>query len=151
MSRPIDTPLSGRGLTIGAAAARVGATARALRLYEAQGLMPRSKRERSNRYRRYDEADLMRLRFIKRAQGLGFSLAEIGELLALDRGDCDVVQQLAERHLATVHERIHELVRLRDGLQQVIALCGRAGELDCPVLSALGDKDDGCDQLGLCK
>lgn len=126
-----------RGRTIGAAASAVGTTARAIRLYEAQGLMPRPERERSNRYRRYHAADLNRLRFIKRAQGLGFTLAEIGELLVLDTGDCDLVQELARRHHAIVSARIDELQRLRNALERLLVSCAQEGDRGCPILHAL--------------
>jgi len=125
------------GLTIGAAAKAVGTTPRAIRLYEDRGLMPRPAREPGNRYRRYQDADLQRLRFIKRAQTLGFSLTDIGELLVLDDGDCDIVQRLAGRHLDEVRSRIAELEWLRSGLEQLLASCTHSGDRGCPVLSAL--------------
>lgn len=140
MGNPESDP---RGRTIGAAAAAVGTTARAIRLYEAQGLMPRPKRERSNRYRRYYAADLNRLHFIKRAQGLGFSLAEIGELLVLDTSDCDLVQKLARQHHAVVSARIDELQRLRDALERLLASCAQEGDRGCPILHALAQAPDG--------
>lgn len=139
-----------RGLTIGAAAAVVGTTARAIRLYEAQGLMPRPERERSNSYRRYHADDLDRLRFIKRAQGLGFSLAEVSELLALDTTDCDVVQELAQRHQALIGARIDELQRLREVLEQLLAGCAR-GSRGCPILHALIRTPDGASPAGAAK
>ncbi len=127
-----------RGLTIGVAAEAVGTTPRGIRLYEAQGLMPRPERERGNCYRRYHTADLQRLRFIKRAQSLGFSLAEIAELLVLDSEDCTQVQHLARAHLATVDDRLTELRKLRRGLRAILSDCQRATTRSCPILRALG-------------
>lgn len=132
-----DLPTAERGCPIGAAAAACGTTARAIRFYEAQGLMPRAQRERGNRYRRYHPADLTRLRFIKRCQTLGFTLEEVRVLLRLDRGDCDAARRLAERQVAEIERRIADLVRLRDGLQTVVQRCanGRRGGSICPILA----------------
>lgn len=129
--------MSERGLSIGAAARACGTTARAIRLYEAQGLLPRAQRERGNRYRRYQPVDLTRIRFIKRCQALGFALADIGSLLQLDRADCVDARQLAERKVAEIGQRIADLTRLRDGLQAVVRRCGRpgAGDTLCPILA----------------
>lgn len=131
-----DPAMPERGLSIGAAARACGTTARAIRLYEAQGLLPRAQRERGNRYRRYQLIDLTRLRFIKRCQALGFALAEIGSLLQLDRADCAAARQLAERQVAEIGRRIADLTRLRDGLQAVVQRCGRRGTRGtlCPIL-----------------
>src|SRR5882762_11890118 len=111
------------GLLIGDVAERTGLTAPTIRYYESIGLIgapPRS----STGYRRYTDTTVEELRFIKKAQSLGFSLDEIGEILKLSRsGDtpCSHVLDLSRRHLAALDQRIQQLTRFRDQLAGEVA------------------------------
>lgn len=129
------------GLTIGRAAQAAGVTTRAVRFYESQGLMPRPQRDRGNAYRLYQPGDVSRLRFIRSAQALGFSLAEISDLLLLDSGkqtDCASVRALAQRHLEEIEQRIAHLRRLRKPLQGLVARCTSARpHTGCALIVAL--------------
>ena len=135
-------------LGIGALAKRAGVGIDTVRYYERSGLLAPKTRLRSG-YRRYSTAELARLRFIRRAQTLGFSLKEIRELLALSR-DRDVarVKRAAQAKLADVEQRIAALERMRDGLAMLIAACpGHGDPTECPILRALGG--EGPDALDL--
>ncbi len=124
---------------IGALAKRAGVRIDTVRYYERSGLLsPRTRLESG--YRRYSEAELSRLRFIRRAQALGFSLKEIRDLLALSKGrDVARVKSAAEAKLADVKQRIAALQRMRDGLAALIEACPGHGDIaDCPILAALG-------------
>ena len=106
------------GLRIGDVATRTGLTAATIRYYESVGLLPRALRSDGG-YRHYSEAAVVELRFIKKAQALGFSLEEIGEILKLSRAGeapCSHVLHLARRHLTAVEERIRQLSQFRDTL-----------------------------------
>ncbi len=126
-------------LGIGALAKRAGVGIDTVRYYERSGLLAPKTRLQSG-YRRYSTAELARLRFIRRAQALGFSLKEIRELLALSK-DRDVarVKRAAQAKLADVEQRIGALKRVRDGLAVLIAACpGHGDPTECPILRALG-------------
>lgn len=130
-------------LTIGELAARTGCTAEAIRYYEREGVVPRPTRAGPGRYRSYGTADVERLAFLRRARELGFSLAEVRELLAFNDGDparsCSDVDQMARAHLAQVDARIAQLVELREALAGVMAQCrGGLAVADCRILGALG-------------
>lgn len=134
-------------LGIGALARQAGVRIDTVRYYERSGLLlPRSRLPSG--YRRYGTTELARLRFIRRAQSLGFSLKEIRDLLALWKGrDVARVKRAAQTKLAGVDARIAALQRMRDGLATLIAACPGHGEpADCPILRALGG--DGPDPLG---
>lgn len=106
------------GLLIGELARRTGVAAPTIRYYESLGLMRRPARSAAG-YRRYAEAAAEELTFIRKAQALGFSLDEIGEVLDLSRSGrtpCDHVLSLAHQHLAAVDERIRQLRTFRDQL-----------------------------------
>jgi MerR family transcriptional regulator, copper efflux regulator len=106
------------GLRIGDVAARAGLSAPTIRYYESVGLLAPAPRSAAG-YRHYTETTVEELRFIKKAQALGFSLEEIGEILKLSRaGDtpCGHVLDLARRHLQAVDDRINQLARFRDML-----------------------------------
>lgn len=124
---------------IGALARRAGVRTDTVRYYERSGLLAPMIRLASG-YRRYGEVELARLRFIRRAQALGFSLAEVRELLALSgRRDVARVKRAAQRKLADVERRIAELERVRRGLATLIGACpGHGRAADCPILNALG-------------
>lgn len=111
-----------------------------IRYYERQQLMPPAARTASG-YRQYTNSDLERLRFILRSRELGFTLAEIGELLSLtqDRAsDMRGVKRKAEQRLAQVEQKIAELGRVKRGLKKLIAACPGEGELKCcPIVAAL--------------
>ena len=131
-------------LTIGAVAKRVGVAIDTIRYYEREGLLPEPER-RASGYRSYDESAVRQLRFIRRAKDLGFTLEEIRDLLALSadrhRG-VKAVKQRAEQRLAAIDERIAELTRVRNGLEQLIDACPGHGSPDqCPILRALVDED----------
>lgn len=111
------------GLLIGDVAERTGLSAPTIRYYESIGLLTPPPRSATG-YRRYTQTTVEELRFIKKAQGLGFSLEEIGEILKVSRaGDtpCAHVLDLARRHLRAVEDRIRQLTRFRDQLAGEIA------------------------------
>ena len=131
-------------MTIGALAKRVGVAIDTIRYYEREGLLPEPRR-RASGYRSYGEEAASQLRFIRRAKGLGFTLDEIRELLALSadrhRG-VEAVKQRAEQRLAAIDERIAELQRVRDGLAQLVETCpGHGSPEACPILRALTEEE----------
>jgi MerR family copper efflux transcriptional regulator len=110
------------GLRIGDVAARAGLTAATIRYYESVGLLAPASRSAKG-YRHYAETAIEELRFIKKAQALGFALDEIREILTLSRSGrtpCSHVLDLAKRHLAAVEERIRQLSRFRGILAKEI-------------------------------
>jgi MerR family copper efflux transcriptional regulator len=130
-------------LTIGAVAKRAGVQIDTIRYYEREGLLPAPLR-RASGYRSYNESVISRLRFIRRAKDLGFTLEEIRDLLALSadrhRGVKEVKQR-AEHRLATIDARIAELTRIRKGLEALIEACPGHGDPEqCPILQALADE-----------
>ena len=127
---------------IGKLAARAGVSIDTVRYYERSGLLAPQTRLASG-YRRYSEAQVARLRFIRRAQELGFSLKDIRELLGLSKlRDVGRVKRAAEKKLAEVEERLIALTRGRDGLATLVATCpGHGRAADCPILKALGEEN----------
>lgn len=131
-------------VTIGRLAADAGVGIDTVRHYEREGLLPAPARSASG-YRRYDAASATRLRFIRRARELGFSLDDIRDLLALSTDGAHGthgVRQRAQARLADVERRIAELRRVQRGLKKLIAACPGHGPLDaCPILAALGNQE----------
>lgn len=113
-----------------------------VRYYERQGLLPPPLREASG-YRRYQPDDVGRLRFIRRAKALGFTLEEIHELLELSSrrmDDMAGMKAAAIQKLADVEAKVAELNRMRAGLQALVASCPGHGALNqCPILNALAE------------
>jgi MerR family copper efflux transcriptional regulator len=130
-------------MTIGRLAKQAGVNIDTIRYYERNGLIPEPVR-RASGYREYELSDVERLRFILRAKDLGFTLAEIGELLSLS-ADRDVrgVKRRAEQRLEQVEHKIKELQRVRRGLKTLIDACPGHGDLDrCPIVAALSGEDE---------
>jgi MerR family copper efflux transcriptional regulator len=138
----MNTPTA--SLTIGTVAKRAGVPIDTIRYYEREGLLPEPLR-RASGYRSYNESAIKRLRFIRRAKELGFTLEEIRDLLALStdrRGGVRAVRKRAEQRLASIDARIAELMRIRAGLQQLIEVCPGHGDPEqCPILRALADEE----------
>jgi len=128
---------------IGQLARRGGVGIDTVRYYERNGLLGPRLRLPSG-YRRYGKLELSRLRFIRRAQSLGFALSEIKELLALSgQRDIGSVRKSASKKLAEVGNRIAALERVRAGLTTLIAACpGHGRAEDCPILNALAGDDE---------
>ena len=126
---------------IGQLAKRAGVPIDTVRYYERNQLLAPAGRLESG-YRRYGEAQLKRLRFIRRAKALGFSLAEIRELLALSEGrSVAKVKRAAEARLADVEQRLAELERIRDALRTLVSACPGHGRAEaCPILNALNEE-----------
>ena len=137
-------------LTIGQLAAAAGVTAESVRYYEREGVIPPARRTGAGRYRAYTAADADRLRFVRRARALGFSLDEVRELLALASGDrghpCAEVNRIAATHLEQVDAKLAQLRTLRRELARLVAACDRdaavadcndAAVADCSLLGAL--------------
>jgi MerR family copper efflux transcriptional regulator len=128
------------GLSTSEVAKQAGINLESIRFYEKQGLLPKAPRTRSG-YRVFSEESVRRVRFIKRAQELGFSLKEIKELLALrldpDSG-CGQVRQRAETKLRDTEEKIRDLQRMKKTLARLAAACpGRGASTNCPILESL--------------
>ena len=126
-------------LTIGklADAAEVGIDT--VRFYERAGLLRKPQRTAAG-YRLYAESDAARLRFIRRAKALGFSLDEIAELLRLNDGGGrrGAVRALAERRLSEIEQKLTELSRMRDTLHRLVYQCHGNGPLvGCPIIEAV--------------
>lgn len=93
--------------------------------------------------RSYSDTDVTRLRFIRRAQQLGFSLTEIRALLRLSLTDCADAQVVARAKLSLVRDKLADLQRLATVLEGVLTQCERRGPYDgCPIIATLGDADD---------
>ena len=127
-------------LPIGAVARHAGVGIDTIRYYEREGLLPPPRRRPSG-YGDYDRIAVDRLKFIRHAKALGFTLEDIRELLALsadhERGVRNVKQR-AEQRLAKLDQRIRELQQMRRGLKRLIAACpGRGDPRACPILHAL--------------
>ncbi len=127
---------------IGQLAQRAGVAIDTVRYYERNGLLPPSGRLASG-YRRYGDIELKRLRFIRRAKVLGFTLEDIRGLLSLsDEQNVAEVRTAAQGKLADIEQRIAELERVRDGLRRLIAACPGHGRADaCPILNALTQEE----------
>jgi len=132
------------GLTIGRLAKAVGVNIQTVRYYERLKLLEPTDRKPSG-YRLYDGESLTRLRFIKNAQALGFTLHEIAELLNLrvsSKARCGAVQRKAEVKLTHVEAKVRELQALARALRELIRSCraGRPTE-QCPILASLEHED----------
>jgi Cu(I)-responsive transcriptional regulator len=127
-------------LNIGEAARRSGVSAKMVRHYESLGLLPAVNRTDSG-YRQYGEREVHTLRFIRRARDLGFSMAEIGELLKLwqnRRRASHEVHRIAERHVAELTRKLQEMEAMRRTLQHLVDCCHGDERPDCPILDELG-------------
>ena len=126
------------GLTIGSLAEAALVNLETIRFYQRKGLMPEPKRAQGS-IRRYCESDLARVRFIKSAQRLGFSLDEIAELLKLEDGThCREARSLAELKLVSVREKLADLQRIESVLNQLVGRCASAqGAVACPLIASL--------------
>ena len=133
------------GLRIGTVAERSGLSAPTIRYYESVGLLAPAPRS-STGYRHYTDTTVEELRFIKKAQALGFSLDEIREILKLSRSGrtpCSRVMDLARRHLAAVESRIEQLSRFRDVLTREISKWDGRQEPTCDGLCQIITSADG--------
>ncbi len=131
-------------LTISQVATAADVNVQTIRYYERRGLFPTPRRTPAG-YRQYTEDAVARLRFIKHAQDLGFSLQEIQELLGLRvrRGAaCDTVERKTRQKIEVVQQRIRDLQRMKRTLEQLAAACtARRPTDDCPILHVLEHDD----------
>jgi Hg(II)-responsive transcriptional regulator len=122
-------------------AAQAGVNTQTIRYYERRGLLPQPPRGTSG-YRELPADTVRLIRFIKRAQDLGFSLDEVSELLRL-RSDKvrsrTRVRSVAERRLQQVDSKIQELTAMRDALRLLVHRCQAGHSLECPIIEALDD------------
>jgi MerR family copper efflux transcriptional regulator len=126
-------------MNIGEASARSGVSAKMIRYYEEIGLLPEPDRRESG-YRLYDESDVHRLRFVRRARDFGFPVERIRELLRLwhdrKRPSADV-KRIAEAHVGELDKKIAELTALRNAMKDLAKRCHGDQRPDCPILADL--------------
>ena len=126
-------------MNIGQASRATGVSTKMIRYYETVGLIRPADRTDSN-YRDFGERDINDLRFIRRARNLGFSVAEIGQLLALWRDGerpSREVKAVAEKHIADLDARIAEMRAMADSLRHLATCCAGDDRPDCPILGDL--------------
>lgn len=125
-------------MTIGALARAAGVNVETVRFYQRKGLMPEPDRPQGG-IRRYGAAELGRVRFIKSAQRLGFSLDEVADLLSLDDGtQCQQARERGQKKLDDVRARIADLQRIEVALSDLVQRCGsKRGRVRCPLIDAL--------------
>ena len=128
-------------LSIGAFAELAGVNVETIRFYQRKGLLSQPDRPYGS-IRRYGEPDVARVRFVKSAQSLGFSLDEVASLLALDDGThCDEARQAAEEKLADVRSKLADLHRIESVLATLVDdCCASHGTVSCPLISALQEQ-----------
>lgn len=131
-------------LTIGSFAAAADVSVETVRFYQRRGLLAEPDRL-SGRIRRYGSSDVARVRFIKAAQRLGFSLDEVAGLLTLDDGaHCDEARALAEAKLEDVRGKLADLRRIEKVLAALVReCCARKGTVSCPLISTLQNQSSG--------
>lgn len=120
-----------------------------VRYYHRIGLLPLPSSPPGRTVRRYDSETLKQLQFIKRAQRLGFSLEEIGTLIALSEGNhCDDVQALAREKLQMLEEKMAELAAMKQTILDLLVDCTSShDEMHCPFIAALGQQGQAQDWL----
>ena len=127
-------------MTIGSLAREADVSTDTVRFYERKGLLSEVARSESG-YRQYGEEAVQRLKFIRRAKTLGFTLGEISDLLDLntnDHGSCREAEERADRTIARIDAQIAELGRMRDALGDLAEACRTRTPLgDCPILHTL--------------
>ena len=132
-------------LNIGQVARRAGMGIDTIRYYERRGLIAEPARKASG-YRQYTEEVIARLRFVRRAKELGFSLDEIKELLSLKLDpalNSSKVKQHAEAKIADIEEKVHTLQRMKRALKKLSAACsGRGSTSECPILDVLDSTEE---------
>jgi Hg(II)-responsive transcriptional regulator len=132
------------GLKVSEVARRAAVNLQTIHYYERQGLLPRPPRTASN-YRMYTEDAVRRVRFIKRAQELGFALKEVKELLSLRATPgtgCAHVRQQAKAKLQDIDEKIGTLQAMRKALVRLIGECSGRGPITrCPIVEALDSEE----------
>lgn len=131
-------------LTIGAFAKAAEVNVETIRFYQRKGLLPEPDKPYGS-IRRYGEKDVARVKFIRSAQRLGFSLDEIAELLRLEDGThCEEASGLAEHKLLDVRQKLSDLTRIEAVLSHLICAChARQGEISCPLIASLQAGKDG--------
>ncbi len=138
-------PRTMKEMTRGEVAKKADVNPETLRYYERKELIPKPRRSDGG-FRLYDASYVDRLRFIGRAKELGFTLAEIKELLNLrvdEEATCRDVKAQAEEKLDEVEQKIRDLEHIRDALSQLADAChgGEGPTGDCPILDAMADKE----------
>lgn len=125
-------------LTIGALAAAASVGVETIRFYQRKGLLSEPERPYGG-IRRYSMADVERVRFVKSAQRLGFSLDEVAELLRLEDGThCADASRLAEHKLNDIRAKLADLARMESVLAQLVQAChARDGHVSCPLIASL--------------
>lgn len=126
-------------MRIGTAAEQAGVNVQTLRYYERRGLLPRSPRRMSG-YREFPDEAVRVVRFVKRAQDLGFTLDEIEELLKLRndrRRDRGRVRTVAGKRVRQIERKIAELQAMKQALSHLIHCCEDGATLECPIIEAL--------------
>lgn len=122
-------------MTIGKFAAAGGVGVETIRFYQRRGLL--AEPDRGGGVRRYDANDLRRLRFIRQAQTAGFTLDEIGQLLALDAtDDREKARSMAEARIVALDRKIAELQEARNALGQLATDCASGSKGPCPIIRA---------------
>ena len=126
--------------TIGKLAQRAQVNTQTIRYYERRGLLPDPERTVSN-YRVYSTDTVLRVRFIKRAQDLGFTLSEIKELLELraaPHSRCEDVRACSEAKIRDIDQKVRSLEAMRKALSKLMSACsGRGPITECPILESL--------------
>ena len=128
-------------MNIGEAANASGVSAKMIRHYEENGLIPKAGRTGSG-YRLYSESDVHTLRFVRRARDLGFPVKRIEELLSLWRNrrrESARVKALAQAHIAELDQRIREMTEMRRTLEHLAEACHGDDRPDCPILEGLSE------------
>lgn len=126
-------------MNIGEAASTSGVSAKMIRYYESLGVLPQARRTAAG-YRRYEEKDIHALRFIRSARDLGFTVDDIGSLLALwqDRGRHSAdVKKIASDHIGKLNQKIADLQGMANALEKLTRCCSGDDRPDCPILADL--------------
>ncbi len=129
--------MTSRLTTIGIAARKAGVNVETIRYYQRIGLIDEPEKPLSG-FRVYPDSAIDRIHFIQRAQMLGFSLAEIKHLLALEDGDCAQTRELAEQKLALINYKIEDLQTMAAVLKKHIRVCKtNKDQQTCPLITSL--------------
>ena len=124
-------------LTIGKLAERAGVNVETIRYYQRRGLLAEPKKPLGG-YRHYPRDTAKRIRFIKRAQALGFTLDEVAGLLRIEAASaCWETRELAAHKLALIEGKLAELAAIRNGLAALVSECDKGGKRPCPIIQML--------------